>query len=168
MLHALMGRGVALLGPAIEYAGIRPLYAAGHDYQLLFTFGLSLILGEGIIVVWGPIGFSQLPPSILRGGLDLGFIFYPKYRLFVMVMAGLLVLSPWPPPPAPAWPGSPGRSPRLSAASRPRWAWTCSASPSSWSRSVGSATCSVPSPRGSSSGWRRPPSPPAGPRPRGG
>src|SRR3972149_2888026 len=95
MLHALMGRGVALLGPAIEYAGIRPLYAAGHDYQLLFTFGLSLILGEGIIVVWGPIGFSQLPPSILRGGLDLGFIFYPKYRLFVMVMAGLLVLLTW-------------------------------------------------------------------------
>ena len=87
--------GVALLGLAIEYAGIRPLYVAGHDYQLLFTFGLSLILSEGIIVVWGPIGFSQLPPPILRGGLDLGFTFYPKYRLFVMVMAGLLVLLTW-------------------------------------------------------------------------
>ena len=87
--------GVALLGLAIEYAGIRPLYAAGHDYQLLFTFGLSLILSEGIIVVWGPIGFSQLPPPLLRGGFDLGFIFYPKYRLFVMVMAGLLVLATW-------------------------------------------------------------------------
>ncbi len=87
--------GVAVLGLAIEYAGIRPLYRAGHDYQLLFTFGLSLILSEGIIVVWGPIGFSQLPPPILRGGLDLGFIFYPKYRLFVMVMAGLLVLGTW-------------------------------------------------------------------------
>jgi len=87
--------GVALLGLVIEYAGVRPLYAAGHDYQLLLTFGLSLILSEGIIVVWGPIGFSQLPPSILRGGLDLGFTFYPKYRLFVMVMAGLLVLATW-------------------------------------------------------------------------
>jgi len=39
--------GVALLGLAIEYAGIRRLYAAGHDYQLLFTFGLSLILAGG-------------------------------------------------------------------------------------------------------------------------
>ncbi len=38
--------GVALLGLAIEYAGIRRLYAAGHDYQLLFTFGLSLILAR--------------------------------------------------------------------------------------------------------------------------
>ena len=84
--------GVALLGLVIEYAGIRRLYAAGHDYQLLFTFGLALILSEGIILVWGPVGFSHLPPPILRGGVDLGFTFYPKYRLFVMAAAGLLVV----------------------------------------------------------------------------
>jgi branched-chain amino acid transport system permease protein len=87
--------GVALLGLLVEYAGIRPLYRAGHDYQLLFTFGLSLILTEGIIVVWGPVGMSQLPPPLLRGGVDLGITFYPKYRLFVMLMAGLLVLGSW-------------------------------------------------------------------------
>jgi branched-chain amino acid transport system permease protein len=87
--------GVALLGLLVEYGGIRPLYRAGHDYQLLLTFGLSLILTEGIIVVWGPIGMSQPPPPILRGGLDLGVAIYPKYRLFVMVMAGFLVLASW-------------------------------------------------------------------------
>jgi len=87
--------GVALLGVAIEYAGVRRLYAAGHDYQLLFTFGLSLIIAEGIILIWGPVGISQLPPPILRGGVDLGFTFYPKYRLFVMVVAGLLVFGTW-------------------------------------------------------------------------
>src|SRR3954449_4376510 len=87
--------GVALLGLLIEYAGIRRLYKAGHDYQLLFTFGLSLILAEGIILIWGPVGISHLPPAILRGGVDLGFTFYPKYRLFVMVVAGLLVLGTW-------------------------------------------------------------------------
>jgi branched-chain amino acid transport system permease protein len=87
--------GVALLGLIIEYAGIRRLYAAGHDYQLLFTFGLSLILAETIILIWGPVGISQLPPPILRGGVDLGFTFYPKYRLFVMVAAGLLVVGTW-------------------------------------------------------------------------
>src|SRR2546427_175675 len=87
--------GVALLGLAIEYVGIRRLYAAGHDYQLLFTFGLALILSEAIILVWGPVGYSHLPPPILRGGVDLGFTFYPKYRLFVMVAAGLLVLATW-------------------------------------------------------------------------
>jgi len=87
--------GVALLGLAIEYAGIRRLYAAGHDYQLLFTFGLSLILPETIILIWGPVGISQLPPPSLRGGIDLGFTFYPKYRLFVMAAAGLLVVGTW-------------------------------------------------------------------------
>jgi branched-chain amino acid transport system permease protein len=87
--------GVAFLGLVIEYAGIRRLYAAGHDYQLLFTFGLALILSESIILVWGPVGSSYLPPPLLRGGMDLGFTFYPKYRLFVMVMAGLLVLATW-------------------------------------------------------------------------
>ena len=87
--------GVAFLGLVIEFAGIRRLYAAGHDYQLLLTFGLALILSESIILVWGPVGSSYLPPPILRGGLDLGFTFYPKYRLFVMVMAGLLVLATW-------------------------------------------------------------------------
>ncbi|MBI3635036.1 MAG: branched-chain amino acid ABC transporter permease [Candidatus Rokubacteria bacterium] len=86
---------VAALGVLIEYGGIRPLYRAGHDYQLLLTFGLSLIITEGIIIVWGPIGMSQLPPPILRGGVDLGLTFYPKYRLFVMVMAGLLVFGAW-------------------------------------------------------------------------
>ena len=87
--------GVAILGWLIEYAGIRRLYGAGHDYQLLFTFGLALIFSEAIILIWGPVGISQLPPPILRGGVDLGFTFYPKYRLFVMVMAGLLVLATW-------------------------------------------------------------------------
>jgi branched-chain amino acid transport system permease protein len=87
--------GVALLGLLIEYLGIRRLYAAGHDYQLLFTFGLSLIIAEGIILIWGPVGISQLPPPMLRGGVDLGFTFYPKYRLFVMVVAGLLVVATW-------------------------------------------------------------------------
>jgi branched-chain amino acid transport system permease protein len=38
---------------------------------------------------------SQLPPPVLRGGVDLGITFYPKYRLFVMVAAGLLVLGTW-------------------------------------------------------------------------
>jgi branched-chain amino acid transport system permease protein len=87
--------GVLALGILIEYAGIRLLYRAGHDYQLLLTFGLSLIVTEAIILVWGPVGMSQLPPPILRGGVDLGITIYPKYRLFVTVMAGLLVLGSW-------------------------------------------------------------------------
>ncbi len=87
--------GVALLGAVIEYGGMRRLYAAGHDYQLLMTFGLSLILEQAIILVWGPIGMSLLPPRALGGAVDLGVTFYPRYRLFAMVVAGLLILAVW-------------------------------------------------------------------------
>src|SRR3954465_468009 len=56
--------GVALLGFVIEYAGVRRLYAAGHDYQLLFTFGLALILNELIIVIGAVVGINTQPPAI--------------------------------------------------------------------------------------------------------
>src|SRR5262249_2371670 len=87
--------GVGLLGVVIEYGGIRPLYKAGHDYQLLLTFGLSLIVTEGIIVIWSPVGMSQLPPPSGGGGVALGTAISRKYPLFVMVAAALLVLGAW-------------------------------------------------------------------------
>jgi branched-chain amino acid transport system permease protein len=87
--------GVAVLGAAIELLGMRRLYAAGHDFQLLLTFGLALILEQVLIVIWGPIGMSLLPPRVLGGAVDLGVTFYPRYRLFAMVVAGLLILAVW-------------------------------------------------------------------------
>jgi branched-chain amino acid transport system permease protein len=87
--------GVAVLGAAIELLGMRRLYAAGHDFQLLLTFGLALILEQVLILVWGPIGMSLLPPRVLGGAVDLGVTFYPRYRLFAMVVAGLLILAVW-------------------------------------------------------------------------
>src|SRR2546428_14161782 len=44
---------VAVLGLLIEYAGIRRLYAARDDYQLLFNFGRSRIFAGGIVAVCG-------------------------------------------------------------------------------------------------------------------
>src|SRR4029453_649189 len=87
--------GVGLLGILIELGGIRPLYKAGQDSQLLLPFGLALIVTEGIIIVWSPVGMSQLPPPLLRGGVDLGITLYPKYRLFLMLAAALLVFRAW-------------------------------------------------------------------------
>jgi branched-chain amino acid transport system permease protein len=87
--------GVALLGAVIEYGGMRRLYRAGHDYQLLMTFGLALILEQAIILAWGPIGMSLLPPRGLGGAVDLGITFYPRYRLFTMGAAGLLIVAVW-------------------------------------------------------------------------
>lgn len=84
---------VGLLGAVIEYAGVRRLYRVHSDYILLLSFGLSLILTESIILVWGPAGITSQPPAFLTGSVDLGVTAYPKYRLAVMFVTTALVLG---------------------------------------------------------------------------
>lgn len=86
---------VVLVGFAIESQGIRRLYAAHHDYQLLFLFAMALILQEAIILIWGPVGFSVLPPKALAGTVNLGFIMYPAYRLALIVATILVTVALW-------------------------------------------------------------------------
>lgn len=93
LLLALLG--VAAVGAAIEYFGVRRLYRVHPDYILLLTFGLSLIVTEVIILVWGPVGITFQPPPLLAGGVDLGITIYPKYRLIVMLVTAALVLACW-------------------------------------------------------------------------
>lgn len=87
--------GVTAVGALIEYAGVRRLYRVHPDYVLLLTFGLALITTEVIILVWGPVGITFQPPEWLAGTVDLGVIFYPKYRLAMMLATGLLILASW-------------------------------------------------------------------------
>src|SRR5574341_643614 len=87
--------GVALVGAAIEGFGVRRLYRVHPDYVLLLTFGLSLIVTELIILIWGPIGITFQPPPLLAGGVNLGVTVYPKYRLAIMVVTGLVVVAAW-------------------------------------------------------------------------
>jgi branched-chain amino acid transport system permease protein len=84
---------IAVVGAAIEYLGVRRLSRVHPDYTLLLTFGLSLILTETIILVWGPVGITFQPPALLAGGVDLGVTVYPKYRLAVMLFTAALVLA---------------------------------------------------------------------------
>jgi branched-chain amino acid transport system permease protein len=87
--------GVALLGVSIEYLGVRRLYDAHHDYQLLFLFAVALILQEAIVLIWGPVGFTLQPPSYLDGAVNLGITIYPKYRLVAMAVTGVIVAALW-------------------------------------------------------------------------
>ena len=87
--------GVVALGFFIEIVGIRRLYSAHHDYQLLFLFAVALILQEVIVLVWGPVGFSVLPPALLAGTVDLGFSSYPIYRLTLIFVAAFVTIALW-------------------------------------------------------------------------
>lgn len=84
---------VVLIGFVIESQGVRRLYAAHHDYQLLFLFAVALILQEMVILIWGPVGFSLLPPKFLAGAIDLGFTVYPKYRLALILFTAIIVVA---------------------------------------------------------------------------
>jgi len=81
---------IALLGILMERFLLRKLYREDHLYSLLLTFGLALIL-EGSFIHWFGISGQAYPvPDALRGGYNLGFMYLPTYRGWI-VLASLLV-----------------------------------------------------------------------------
>ena len=86
---------VGLLGVVIERSMLKRLYQLDHLYGLLLTFGLVLI-GEGIFrYFFGVSGASYAVPESLRGGVDLGFMFMPLYRGWVVVAALVVCFVTW-------------------------------------------------------------------------
>lgn len=86
---------IGLLGMVIEFFLLRHMYGRDITYQLLLTFGLTLIIQELVIIIWGAMPMSFPTPKILRGVVDLGFMFYPKYRLFILIVTPLIMLAIW-------------------------------------------------------------------------
>ena len=86
---------VGLLGMVIEFFTLRPMYGRDITYQLLLTFGLTLIIQELVIIIWGSMPMSFPTPKVLRGVVNLGFMFYPKYRLFILIVTPLIMLGIW-------------------------------------------------------------------------
>ncbi|MBA4789681.1 MAG: branched-chain amino acid ABC transporter permease [Pseudomonadota bacterium] len=84
---------VAIIGMVIERTLLRRLYNLDHLYGLLLTFGLALIL-EGLFR--RQYGSSGLPyGNPLPGGTNLGFMFLPNYRAFVVVASLVVCLVTW-------------------------------------------------------------------------
>jgi branched-chain amino acid transport system permease protein len=86
---------VGLLGVVIERTMLRRLYQLDHLYGLLLTFGLTLII-EGLFHhQFGNSGSSYPVPELLQGGSDLGFMFLPRYRAWVVVVSVTVCLASW-------------------------------------------------------------------------
>ena len=84
---------VALIGMVMERTLLRRLYHLDHLYGMLLTFGLALIL-EGLFR--RQYGSSGLPyNNPLPGGTNLGFMFLPNYRAFVVVASLVVCLATW-------------------------------------------------------------------------
>jgi branched-chain amino acid transport system permease protein len=86
---------VGFTGVVLERLMISRLYKLDHLYGLLLTFGLGLII-EGVFRNW--FGSSGLPyriPPELSGSWDLGFMFLPVYRAWVVIAAAILCITTW-------------------------------------------------------------------------
>ncbi|HXH82897.1 MAG TPA: branched-chain amino acid ABC transporter permease [Candidatus Tectomicrobia bacterium] len=86
---------VGTFGLLVERFLIRPLYGRSPDDPLLLTFGLSLVLVEVARLIWGKIGIPLDPPRALAGAVDLGFTFFPTYRLFVIGITAAVLVALW-------------------------------------------------------------------------
>ena len=87
--------GVALVGVLIEVLLLRKMYDVVHEYQIILTFGLALVIQELIIIVWGPIGKSVPMPPQLVGVLNFGVFAFPIYRVFLVIFIALICFGVW-------------------------------------------------------------------------
>jgi len=86
---------VAITGVIIERFLLRWLYHLDHLYGLLLTFGLALIIQGLFRQQYGSSGLPYQVPEILQGGRNLGFMFLPNYRAWVVVFSLAVCLATW-------------------------------------------------------------------------
>ncbi|MSP48152.1 MAG: branched-chain amino acid ABC transporter permease [Alphaproteobacteria bacterium] len=87
--------GVGAVGVAIERTMLRHLYKLDHLYGLLLTFGLALVVQGLFQNEFGSSGLPYRIPAELQGGQNLGFMFLPNYRAWVVLVSLAVCLATW-------------------------------------------------------------------------
>ncbi|WP_224544618.1 branched-chain amino acid ABC transporter permease [Mesorhizobium sp. CA16] len=86
---------VGLFGMAVERLALSHLYRLDPLYGLLFTFGLALVI-EGVFrYYYGVSGNPYAVPTLLAGGTNLGFMFLPNYRGWVVAASLIVCIGTW-------------------------------------------------------------------------
>ncbi len=86
---------IGAFGVVLEKTIISRLYKLDHLYGLLLTFGLALVIQGLFRNYYGSSGLPYRIPDILQGATDLGFMFLPNYRGWVVVAAAVVCLATW-------------------------------------------------------------------------
>jgi branched-chain amino acid transport system permease protein len=85
----------ALAGIVIERTIIRWVYQLDHLYGLLLTLGIFQVM-QGMFVYWyGTAGLSYSTPGLLSSGHNLGFMYLPNYRAWVVVASLAICFGTW-------------------------------------------------------------------------
>ncbi len=86
---------VGLFGMAVERLALSRLYDVDPLYGLLFTFGLALVIEGSFRYFYGVSGNPYPVPPLLAGGTNLGFMFLPIYRGWVVAASLVISLGTW-------------------------------------------------------------------------
>ncbi len=86
---------VGATGVVIERTMLARLYKLDHLYGLLLTFGLALIIQGLFTNFYGSSGLPYQIPEELNGGINLGFMFLPKYRAWVIIASVAVCAATW-------------------------------------------------------------------------
>ena len=86
---------VGATGVVIERTMLARLYKLDHLYGLLLTFGLALIIQGLFTNFYGSSGLPYRIPEELNGGINLGFMFLPKYRAWVIIASIAICATTW-------------------------------------------------------------------------
>ena len=92
---ALAPLAVGAIGIAAERLMLARLYKLDHLYGLLLTFGLALVIQGIFRNEFGSTGLPYPMPQQLSGGKNLGFMFLPNYRAWVIVASALVCFGTW-------------------------------------------------------------------------
>ncbi len=87
--------GIGVLGIVLERTMLKRLYHLDHLYGLLLTFGLALVIQGAFRHEFGSSGLPYTIPSELAGGHNLGFMFLPNYRAWVIVFSLVICFATW-------------------------------------------------------------------------
>ncbi len=86
---------VAAFGIIIERLMLARLYKLDHLYGLLLTFGLALLIEGAFRQLYGVSGIPYAVPAALQGGWNLGFMYLPIYRGWVVMVSLVLCFGTW-------------------------------------------------------------------------
>ena len=92
---AIAPLAVGAFGVLIERTMLKRLYKLDHLYGLLLTFGLALIIQGLFRNEYGSSGQPYAIPEQLTGGQNLGFMFLPNYRAWIIVASLVVCLATW-------------------------------------------------------------------------
>ena len=85
---------VALMGLVLDQGLLR--FVRGYELrQVMLTLGVAFVLNDLALVIWGGDTFTVATPQWLQGAVMMGSFFYPKFRIFVLVLGVVVFIALW-------------------------------------------------------------------------